>query len=116
MHSKPFLEALQFAALKHGGQYRKSTRIPYISHPMAVSSIVMEFGGTENQSIAALLHDVIEDCDVTAQELEAWFGAEVAQIVAQCLDSSTHPKPPFRERKERYIVHVEDVGKSTLLV
>lgn len=114
--SDRFEEAMRFGFEKHRNDARKGTEIPYFSHPMAVASLVLEFGGTEDQAIAALLHDTIEDCDVTKEELQEKFGSTVALIVDQCSDSNTQPKPPWRERKERYLRHLDSADPETYLV
>jgi GTP pyrophosphokinase len=66
--------------------------------------------------VAALLHDTIEDCGVKREEIERRFGADAARIVADCTDATTIPKPPWRQRKERYIAHVATVRPDVLLV
>ena len=98
--------AFRLAARAHRGQVRKGTTIPYISHPMAVASLVLEDGGDEDEAVAALLHDVVEDSDVTVAEVAAGFGERVAAIVEACTDAFTTPKPPWRERKERYLARL----------
>ncbi len=97
-----FLRAFQFAAEKHAGQTRKASTIPYIAHLMGVASLVLEFGGDEDLAIAALLHDVVEDCGGAPmlKEVRRRFGSRVAKIVDGCTDSDIDPKPPWRERKE----------------
>src|SRR5215470_9875474 len=103
--SPRFLEAFQFAAEKHAGQTRKASSIPYIGHLMGVASLVLEAGGDEDLAIAALLHDVVEDCggEPMLREVQRKFGLRVAKIVDGCTDSYTLPKPQWRERKENYI-------------
>ena len=78
--------ALAFALANHWhtGHMRKGTEIPYISHLMAVSALVLEYGGTTTQASAALLHDVIEDTDCTIEEIIKLVGNDVAQIVWEC--------------------------------
>jgi GTP pyrophosphokinase len=116
--SDKFTEALKLAAEMHRGQLRKGTPIPYISHVLAVASIVLEHGGTENEAIAALLHDAIEDAggDKARQQIRARFGDAVVAIVNGCTDAETIPKPPWRERKEAYIAHLAEADASVLLV
>lgn len=117
--SSRFEEALGYAAQVHNGQHRKGTRIPYVSHLMAVSALVMEHGGTEAEAIAALLHDAVEDRGVTVTELRDRFGSEVAEIVEGCSDSfSPDPeaKAPWPERKHAYLVHLATASPSVLLV
>lgn len=117
--TKRFDRAMLFAIHSHQGQIRKGCGAPYISHPIAVSSLVLEYGGTENQAIAALLHDVIEDCSVKEGELKLRFGADVARIVVDCSDYfglADRPKPPWRPRKEAYISRLSTVGAASLLV
>jgi GTP pyrophosphokinase len=113
-----FTEALELAAEMHRGQLRKGTPIPYISHLLAVASIVLEHGGSENETIAALLHDAIEDAggDTARQEIRLQFGDEVVAIVDGCTDAETIPKPPWQERKEAYIAHLTEAPPSVLLV
>lgn len=111
-----FEQALVFAARRHREQRRKGTDIPYIAHLMQVAGLVMENGGGDDEAIAALLHDVMEDQDVTEQELARLFGPEVAQIVAGCSDSASTDKAPWRERKEAYIAHITDAPRSVRLV
>ena len=111
-----FEEALIFAGQKHQHQTRKGTTIPYIAHLMQVSGIALENGANEDEAIAALLHDVIEDQDVTEEELTQRFGPEVAAIVAGCSDSASTNKAPWRQRKEAYIAHVLTASASVRLV
>ncbi|HXX02528.1 MAG TPA: HD domain-containing protein [Candidatus Acidoferrales bacterium] len=107
-----------FAAEKHGGQARKASTIPYITHLMGVASLVLEAGGDEDLAIAALLHDVVEDCGGAPmlKEVRRRFGARVAKVVDGCTDSDTYPKPPWRERKENYIRHLKKADAATRLV
>ena len=114
--SPRFEEALMFAAQKHQHQTRKGTTIPYIAHLMQVSGIALENGANEDEAIAALLHDVIEDQDVTEEELTRRFGPEVAAIVAGCSDSASTDKAPWKQRKEAYIAHVLTASSSVRLV
>jgi (p)ppGpp synthase/HD superfamily hydrolase len=113
-----FLRAFLFAAEKHAGQTRKASTIPYVAHLMGVASLVLEFGGDEDQAIAALLHDVVEDCGgkPMLKEVRRRFGARVAKIVEGCTDSDTAPKPPWRDRKENYIHHLKTADAETRLV
>lgn len=113
-----FRRAFLFAADKHSGQMRKASAIPYIAHLMGVASLVLEFGGDEDMAIAALLHDVVEDCGGVPMlnEVRRKFGARVARIVDGCTDSYTEPKPPWRERKEVYIGHLRKADAETRLV
>src|SRR5271165_6037687 len=113
-----FEEALVFATRLHAGQKRKGGDIPYISHLLTVAAIVLEAGGNEDEAIAALLHDAIEDQggDITRQEIRQRFGESVVTIVNDCSDTDTVPKPPWRARKEAYIAHMHTVSPSALLV
>ena len=113
-----FLQAFDFAFEKHAGQTRKASTIPYIAHLMGVASLVLEFGGDEDMAIAALLHDVVEDCGGASmlQVVERQFGSRVAKIVEGCTDSDTYPKPPWRARKEAYIRHLKSADAETRLV
>jgi (p)ppGpp synthase/HD superfamily hydrolase len=113
-----FLRAFEFAAEKHAGQTRKASTIPYIAHLMGVASLALEFGGDEDLAIAALLHDVVEDCGGAPmlKEVRRRFGKRVAKVVDGCTDADTLPKPPWQERKERYIRHLKDADAETRLV
>jgi GTP pyrophosphokinase len=113
-----FLRAFVFAAEKHRGQTRKASSIPYIAHVIGVASLALEYGGDEDVAIAALLHDVVEDCGglPMLKEVKRKFGSRVAKIVEGCTDSFTDPKPPWRERKENYIQHLKSADADTRLV
>ena len=113
-----FRRAFLFASEKHAGQARKASTIPYIAHLMGVASAVLEFGGDEDMAIAALLHDVVEDCggEPMLKEVRRRFGDRVAKIVDGCTDSYSTPKPPWRERKEKYIQHLKSADMETRLV
>ena len=110
--------AFQYAAEKHEGQTRKQTAVPYLSHLMAVASLVLEAGGDEDMAIAALLHDVVEDCGgmPRLREIRKQFGARVAKIVEGCTDSFTDEKAPWVERKKYYLHEVKDADRETRLV
>ena len=112
------MRAFVFAADKHKGQTRKASSIPYIAHLMGVASLVLEAGGDEDLAIAALLHDVVEDCGGVPmlKEVRRRFGARVAKVVDGCTDAYADPKPSWRERKESYIARLRDEDKETRLV
>ena len=110
-------EAVSFALLIHANQTRKGGDIPYISHLLGVASLVLEHGGDEEQAMAGMLHDAIEDQGVAHEEtIRERFGPRVAAIVRDCTDADVLPKPPWRARKEAYIAHLEIVGAEALLV
>ena len=113
-----FEDALGFAAHLHSAQTRKGSDTPYISHLLAVAAIVMEHGGTEDEAIAALLHDAVEDQGgpATLAQSRELYGDEVAYIVAGCTDTDEVPKPPWDERKKRHVAHLADAPASVLLV
>jgi len=85
---------------------------------MGVASLVLEAGGDEDLAIAALLHDVVEDCGGAPMltEVRRRFGQRVAKVVDGCTDSDTFPKAPWRERKEKYIEHLKEADADTRLV
>ncbi len=116
--SSRFETALAFAARLHGEQARKGTLIPYVAHLLGVASIALEYGADEEEAIAALLHDAVEDQGgiATAEVIERCFGERFAQIVVACSDSSTLPKPPWLARKEAYIARLEESTPSERLV
>lgn len=116
-----FVEALQWATWAHQGQIRKGSLTPYISHPMAVAGLVMEHGCNEDQVIAALMHDLVEDQGGmdTLLQIKHRFGACVADIVDGCSDDAPlrgEAKKPWRERKERYLDHLTHASPGILLV
>ena len=113
-----FEDALLYATRLHANQRRKSSNIPYISHLLSVTALVLEAGGDEDQAIAALLHDAVEDQGglQTLDEIRGRFGERVAGIVAECSDSFITPKPPWRERKERYLEHLKIASPDARLV
>lgn len=105
-----FSSALVYAHQLHSEQVRKGSGIPYISHLLSVSALVLEDGGDEDEAIAALLHDAVEDCG-GAPILDAIrdrFGQRVATLVAHCTESETVPKPPWKERKIRYLEQLKN--------
>jgi (p)ppGpp synthase/HD superfamily hydrolase len=116
-----FNEALVYAATIHRRQLRKETQIPYVSHLLAVASIVLEHGGSEDEAIAALLHDAAEDCGGEEQlvRIGDLFGEDVAHIVRGCSDAlpaEGEKKEDWKPRKERYIAHVSGACASVRLV
>jgi (p)ppGpp synthase/HD superfamily hydrolase len=116
--STRFEEALVFATRLHAKQTRKGTTIPYISHLLAVTALVLENGGNEDEAIAALLHDSIEDQGGASmrEEVRQRFGDKVVEIVDGCTDSDVFPRPPWRERKEAYIAHISQAPARVRLV
>jgi (p)ppGpp synthase/HD superfamily hydrolase len=117
-YGEKFDHALVYASRLHRDQVRKGTSTPYITHLLAVASIVGENGGTEDEVVAALLHDAPEDRggEATLQEIRDQFGDGVAEIVDGCTDTYETPKPPWRERKERYLAHLAGASGSVRLV
>ncbi len=111
-------EAFAYAADLHRGHKRKGTAIPYISHLMAVAALVQEYGGDEDQVIAALLHDGPEDRggEATLAKIRRRFGERVARIVKECSDTFKKPKPPWLERKKNYLAHLHEASPETFLV
>ena len=113
-----FQEALILAFSLHADQKRKGTSVPYIAHLLGVTSLVLENGADEDEAIAALLHDAVEDQGgiQTRRLIQQRFGERVAQIVDGLSDSHTTPKPPWRERKEKYLAHLRQADASVRLV
>jgi GTP pyrophosphokinase len=111
-------EAFVFASRLHASQVRKGTGIPYLTHLMSVSAIALENGATEDEAIAALLHDAVEDQGgpATAAVIRERFGDAVTDIVLGCTDADETPKPPWRARKERYVAHLAHASASVRLV
>ena len=117
-YGEKFENALRYASELHRDQVRKGTGIPYITHLLAVASIVGENGGTEDEVVAALLHDGPEDQggEATLEVIRVRFGDEVAEIVDGCTDTYEEKKPPWPERKERYLAHLANASDSVRLV
>jgi (p)ppGpp synthase/HD superfamily hydrolase len=116
-----YADAVTYAATAHAAQRRKGTDIPYIAHLLAVSGSVLEAGGDEDQAIAGLLHDVVEDQGglPRADDVRARFGDRVADIVLGCSDSTTEDrkdKRPYAERKAAHIAHLREASDDVLLV
>jgi (p)ppGpp synthase/HD superfamily hydrolase len=113
-----FERALDLAFELHHGQSRKGSGIPYFGHLLGVASIVIETGGSEDEAIAALLHDAAEDQGghATVERIRAEFGDSVAEVVEECSDSFGEPKPPWRERKQAYLAGLEEASGAALAV
>ena len=105
-----FEQALVYTTRLHTNQRRKSTDVPYISHLLSTAALVLEFGGDEDEAIAALLHDAVEDQGglPILDEIRGKFGVRVAHIVEECTDAFTTPKPPWLNRKENYLQRLRD--------
>lgn len=122
MLKKRFEQALVYVAQLHNAQTRKVTGVPYVSHLLGVTSIALEHGADEDEAIAALLHDAVEDQGgaATLAVIQREFGDRVAAIVEGCTDTDQDPKPPWRERKEAYIARIrsgeDEHGPSIRLV
>lgn len=118
MLSDRFTQALVYATELHAHQVRKGSGVPYIAHLMAVSSLALEQGATEDEAIAALLHDAIEDQGgaATREAIRQRFGDAVVAIVEGCTDADVVPKPPWKERKQAYIAHLPQASASVRLV
>jgi len=116
--SEKFEQALIYATRAHAGQMRKKTGIPFVAHILGVTAIALEYGANETEAIGALLHDTVEDCGgkERLREIRQKFGNEVASIVDGCTDTYETPKPPWLERKRRYIEHLDSSTSSTRLV
>ena len=121
LYSRRFLEALEAAAVMFAATRRKKTKIPYVAHLLGVCAIVLEHGGSEDEAIAALLHDTLEDITPTkrARKTVRAFGDDVYGIVLGCTDGTPDKKgkkAPWRERKEAYIAALGHEPRSVLLV
>ena len=112
--------AVERALAWHGGQVRKATSVPYVSHLFQVAGLVLDHGGTVDQAIAALLHDAVEDTEATVDDVAADFGPAVAAVVADCTDTlpgdTPDQKSPWVERKIRHLDHLAAVGPESALV
>ncbi len=113
-----FEKAMVYAARLHAGQKKKGSGRPYIGHLLGVTALVIEHGGDEDEAIAALLHDAVEDQGglPTLRAIRRKFGPRVAKIVEGCSDSLTTPKPSWKERKTKYIEHTRQAPTDVRLV
>ncbi len=113
-----FADAVQLAVDLHSQQARKGSTIPYLGHLLGVCGLVIDAGGSEDEAIAALLHDAVEDQGgaPTLERIRAQFGSNVAAIVEACSDTDVVPKPPWRQRKEAYIEHMQTASASVLRI
>ena len=109
--------ALAFVADAFRNRCRKGSAIPYLTHLLGVAALVGEFGGTEEQMIVALLHDVLEDLEgVTPSDLALRWGDRVAHQVLALSDTTTQPKPSWKERKEHYLGSLASEDPAVKLV
>lgn len=113
-----FQQALLYATRTHAGQKRNRTETPYVAHLLGVAALVLEDGGDEDEAIAALLHDAVEDQGGKPRlaDIRSRFGERVAEIVKGCSDSDVQPKPPWRPRKKAYIAHLASASPEVLRV
>jgi|HubBroStandDraft_6_1064221.scaffolds.fasta_scaffold20972_4 (p)ppGpp synthase/HD superfamily hydrolase len=118
MLTSRFSQALVYAADAHKDQARKGTEVPYIAHVLAVAALALENSANEDEAIAALLHDTVEDCGGLPRlaDVRERFGPAVADIVMGCSDSTETPKPPWKERKQSYLHELDAASPSVLLV
>jgi GTP pyrophosphokinase len=120
--SERFDDALVFANRLHAGDVRKGSTVPYVAHLLGVCALVLVDGGGEDEAVAALLHDALEDhpTETSWDEIEGRFGPEVLAIVVACTDTPPDyaggPKAPWRERKEAYLAHLAETSPGALRV
>ena len=113
-----FEEALVYATQLHAEQVRRISGVPYISHLLSVTALVLEDGGSEDEAIAALLHDAIEDQGGrrTGEFIRQKFGDKVADIVESCTEFDSIPPPPWKERKQKYLENISQGSPEVLRV
>lgn len=111
-----YVDALEYAFRIHGAQIRKTSPTPYIAHLLSVSALVLEHRGTEDQAIAGLLHDSVEDTDTTVEEIAKAFGPIVAQIVDDCTDPIPTADASWLVRKKAKLARVGDMQQESLVV
>ena len=116
-------QALNFARVLHASQRRKSNGAPYLSHLLEVSGLVLEYGGSEEQAIAALLHDAIEDqaqafggVELLRDIIVQKFGPTVLRLVELCSDCEGHPKPAWIWRKQQHVARMARASAAECLV
>ena len=113
-----FSSAVTLALDLHRSQKRKLSGTPFVAHLLRVAGTVLEHGADEDTAIAAVLHDAIEDQGgpKAREVIRTRFGERVAGIVDECSDTDETPKPPWRERKERYLAHLAEASPSARLI
>ncbi len=114
-----FQDALVYGAELHRLQLRKGTHIPYVGHLLIVAGTVIEWGGDEDQAIAAMLHDAVEDqgrSGETAAEIRRRFGDRVVELVEGLSDTDEVPKPPWKRRKEAYFAKLVNEPTEVVLI
>jgi (p)ppGpp synthase/HD superfamily hydrolase len=113
-----FVDALAYATRVHSGQLRGSDGQPYVAHLLRVTGLVIQDGGSEDEAIAALLHDAVEDQGglERLKDIRARYGTVVADIVDECTDSYGDPRPSWRRRKEAYIGGLDEASPGAVLV
>ncbi|OLE37985.1 MAG: hypothetical protein AUG48_02975 [Actinobacteria bacterium 13_1_20CM_3_68_9] len=113
-----FVDALGYATRAHAGQRRANDGQPYIAHLLRVAGLVIQDGGSEDEAIASLLHDAVEDQGGVERlnDIRERYGSAVAEIVDECTDSYGEPRPPWRARKERYLAELDDSSPGALRV
>jgi GTP pyrophosphokinase len=117
-----FRDALSYASQVHAHDTRKGTTVPYLAHLLSVCSLILTDGGSEDEAIAGLLHDTLEDHPelVRPAEIERRYGQRVLSLVEACTDTPPDyaggVKPPWRERKERYLAHLLETPAEDLRV
>ena len=118
MLTERFEEALAWASQLHRYQQRKGGGTPYVAHLLAVTAIVLEHEGSEDEAIAAVLHDAVEDQggEPILGDIRQKFGDSVAETVDGCTDSYGDPKPPWKKRKTEFIDSLQFASESVRLI
>jgi len=113
-----FIDALGYATRAHATQLRAADGQPYVAHLLRVTGLVIQDGGSEDEAIAALLHDAVEDQGGTQRlnDIRERYGQVVAEIVDECTDSYGDPKPPWRRRKEQYLEELDRASPGALRI
>lgn len=113
-----FEQALVLANQLHYTQIRKGSGVPYVSHLLSVAALVLEDGGDEDEAIAALLHDAVEDQGgaATREIILQLFGERVTSIIDGCTECDIQPKPPWRDRKLLYLEKMRHASPSVFRV
>ena len=111
---KILLKALKIATDAHANQTRKGSDAPYIIHPISVAQTLTDHGFSDESLLAAaVLHDVVEDTRVTAEDLHREFGSRIAEIVDELTDDRTLPK---HERKLEVVRHIGSRSREARLI
>lgn len=114
MKMEKMFRAVERAAAAHSGQFRKGTLVPYLIHPLRVAKTLIDLGCEEDLVVAGVLHDTVEDTEMTLEDIEREFGKRVADLVEGCSEHDV--SDTWERRKEFTVKKLESAPDDVLLV